>query len=78
MRLFDAQTLRFHCSCSRERSGSALVSLGLEDAQNLVVEHGGNIEIDCQFCNQRYLFDAADVTQLFAGAGIDTPSETRH
>ena len=78
VRLFDAQTLRFHCSCSRERSGSALVSLGLEDAQNLVVEHGGNIEIDCQFCNQRYLFDAADVTQLFAGAGIDTPSDTRH
>ncbi|RMT87106.1 hypothetical protein ALP39_02304 [Pseudomonas marginalis pv. marginalis] len=78
VRLFDAQSLRFHCSCSRERSGNALVSLGLEDAQNLVVEHGGNIEIDCQFCNQRYLFDAADVTQLFAGAGIDTPSDTRH
>ncbi|PRA30261.1 Hsp33 family molecular chaperone HslO [Pseudomonas poae] len=78
VRLFDIQSLRFHCSCSRERSGNALVSLGLEDAQNLVVEHGGNIEIDCQFCNQRYLFDAADVVQLFAGAGIDTPSDTRH
>ncbi|TFY94660.1 Hsp33 family molecular chaperone HslO [Pseudomonas nabeulensis] len=78
VRLFDTQSLRFHCSCSRERSGNALVSLGLEDAQNLVVEHGGNIEIDCQFCNQRYLFDAADVVQLFAGAGIDTPSDTRH
>ncbi|MCP1466664.1 MULTISPECIES: Hsp33 family molecular chaperone HslO [unclassified Pseudomonas] len=78
VRLFDAQTLHFHCSCSRERSGNALVSLGLEDAQNLVVEHGGNIEIDCQFCNERYLFDAADVAQLFAGAGIDTPSDTRH
>ncbi|KAE9659272.1 Hsp33 family molecular chaperone HslO [Pseudomonas sp. PB105] len=78
VRLFEAQSLRFNCSCSRERSGNALVSLGLEDAQNLVVEHGGNIEIDCQFCNQRYLFDAADVAQLFAGAGIDTPSDTRH
>jgi redox-regulated HSP33 family molecular chaperone len=41
-------------------------------------EHGGKIEIDCQFCNQRYLFDAADVAQLFAGAGVDTPSDTRH
>ena len=78
VRLFDAQGLRFNCSCSRERSGNALVSLGLEDAQNLVVEHGGHIEIDCQFCNQRYLFDAADVAQLFAGAGSDTPSDTRH
>ncbi|WP_458239189.1 Hsp33 family molecular chaperone HslO, partial [Pseudomonas sp. P5_A2_2] len=78
VRLFDVQKLRFRCSCSRERSANALVSLGKEDAQQLVVEHGGNIEIDCQFCNQRYLFDAADVTQLFAGAGIETPSDTRH
>ena len=32
VRLFDVQHLRFSCSCSRERSGNALVSLGLEDA----------------------------------------------
>jgi molecular chaperone Hsp33 len=78
VRLFDVQKLRFRCSCSRERSANALVSLGLEDAQSLVIEHGGNIEIDCQFCNQRYLFDATDIAQLFAGAGVDTPSDTRH
>jgi len=78
VRLFDAQNLRFRCSCSRERSGNALVSLGLEDAQALVAERGGEVEIDCQFCNQRYLFDAADIAQLFAGAGVDTPSDTRH
>ncbi|HEF4760549.1 TPA: Hsp33 family molecular chaperone HslO [Pseudomonas putida] len=78
VRLFDVQKLRFRCSCSRERSANALVSLGKEDAQQLVVEHGGNIEIDCQFCNQQYLFDAADVAQLFAGAGVDSPSDTRH
>ncbi|QXI28276.1 Hsp33 family molecular chaperone HslO [Pseudomonas vanderleydeniana] len=78
VRLFENQPLRFHCSCSRERSGNALVSLGLEDAQQLVAERGGAIEIDCQFCNQRYLFDAADIAQLFAGAGVETPSDTRH
>ncbi|MCF4995485.1 Hsp33 family molecular chaperone HslO [Pseudomonas syringae] len=78
VRLFDVQKLRFHCSCSRERSGNALVSLGLEDAQRLVVEHGGSIEVDCQFCNERYFFDSADVAQLFAGAGVETPSDTRH
>lgn len=78
VRLFDGQPLRFQCSCSRERSANALVSLGLEDAQQLVIEHGGAIEIDCQFCNERYLFDAADIAQLFAGAGVDTPSDTRH
>jgi molecular chaperone Hsp33 len=78
VRLFDELPLRFQCSCSRERSGNALVSLGLEDAQQLVIEHGGAIEIDCQFCNERYLFDGADVAQLFAGAGVEAPSDTRH
>jgi len=78
VRLFDIQPLQFRCSCSRERSGNALVSLGAEDAKALVDEHGGQIEIDCQFCNERYRFDSADVEQLFAGGGVDAPSDTRH
>src|SRR5690606_16967032 len=78
VRLFDIQPLHFRCSCSRERSGNALVSLGEHDARQLVEECGGQVEIDCQFCNQRYFFDASDVAQLFAGGGTDAPSETRH
>lgn len=78
VRLFDPRPLRFHCSCSRERSANALVSLGQADAEALVEEQGGAVVIDCQFCNQRYRFDAADVAQLFAGGGSRAPSETRH
>lgn len=76
--LFQTQPIQFRCSCSRERSARALVSLGHDDARELVKEHNGTVEIDCQFCNQRYLFDATDVEQLFSGAGIDAPSDTRH
>jgi len=36
------------------------------------------VEIDCQFCNERYFFDASDVAQLFAGGGTDSASETLH
>lgn len=78
VRLFDIEPLRFHCSCSRERSGNALVSLGEEDAKALVEECGGTVEIDCQFCNERYFFDASDVAQLFAGGGTEAPSDTQH
>lgn len=78
VRLFEPQALRFHCSCTRQRSANALVSLGEEDALALLRERGGEVVIDCQFCNQRYLFDAADIAQLFAGGGSDAPSETRH
>ena len=78
VRLFDAEPLRFGCSCSRERSANALVSLGEADALQLVEEQGGVVQVDCQFCNQRYAFDAADIAQLFAGGGSGAPSPTRH
>ncbi|TBU97141.1 Hsp33 family molecular chaperone HslO [Phytopseudomonas dryadis] len=78
LRLFEPRPLRFRCSCSRERSAKALVSLGRADAEQLLDEHHGRVEIDCQFCNERYAFDAADVAQLFAGGGSHEPSDTRH
>jgi molecular chaperone Hsp33 len=78
LRLFDPRALQFRCSCSRERSSRALISLGQADAEALVQEHGGSVEIDCQFCNERYLFDAADVLQLFIDGSIEAPSDTRH
>ncbi|MBP8883011.1 MAG: Hsp33 family molecular chaperone HslO [Pseudomonas sp.] len=78
VRLFDEQPLQFRCSCSRERSASALASLGQGDAELLLAEQGGSVVIDCQFCNERYAFDAADIAQLFAGAGSEAPSQTRH
>lgn len=78
VRLFDGQPVAFDCSCSRERSASALVSLGHADALRLLDEQGGKVQIDCQFCNERYRFDAADLAQLFAGGGSGEPSPTRH
>lgn len=78
VRVFDEEPLCFGCSCSRERSATALVSLGAEDAARLVEEQGGAVQIDCQFCNHRYEFDAADIAQLFAGGGSAAPSPTRH
>jgi molecular chaperone Hsp33 len=78
VRLFDPHSIIFRCSCSRERSANAIASLGQQDAEQLLGEQRGVITIDCQFCNHSYRFDAADVAQLFAGAGIEGPSGTRH
>lgn len=78
VRLFEPQPLQFRCSCSRERSLNALSSLGQQDAEALLEENAGEVVIDCQFCNERYAFDAADIAQLFAGGGSQLPSSTRH
>jgi molecular chaperone Hsp33 len=78
LRLFEPGPLQFRCSCSRERSARALISIGQPDAEALLEESGGQVEIDCQFCNERYFFDASDVAQLFATGDSQEPSQTRH
>lgn len=65
--------LRFACSCSRERVGSMLHSLGMTEARAALTE--GQAEIRCEFCGQRYLFDAAGIEELFTSppVGIQAP-----
>lgn len=78
IRLFAGTDLKFHCNCTRERSAQALISLGLEDLQALLAEQSGIIETDCQFCNERYIFNENDVLQLFAEQDEDSASSTVH
>lgn len=64
LRLFDAKLMAFSCSCSRQRTENALLSLGRTEVMELSEEQG-LIMIHCQFCAQEYSFTATDVTQLF-------------
>src|SRR5690554_2507167 len=78
LRLFATTDVKFHCSCTRERSAHALLSLGLADLQLLLAEKTGTIEIDCQFCNQTYLFNEDDVMHMFAEQAAPDSSNTVH
>ena len=55
---------RFACTCSRERVGSMLKGLGRAEVDAIVVEQG-HVEIACEFCGVKYLFDPVDVGGLF-------------
>jgi molecular chaperone Hsp33 len=60
LRIFSAETVRFACSCSRERSQGALLALGEQELHSLLDE-AEPICIDCEFCNQQYLFTRQDL-----------------
>ncbi|HET8710642.1 MAG TPA: Hsp33 family molecular chaperone HslO [Spongiibacteraceae bacterium] len=64
IRLLRRDALQFRCSCSRERTESLLRSLGRTELDDILREQGA-IEVNCEFCNQLYRFDAADVEGLF-------------
>lgn len=63
-RIFPEKALRFHCTCTRERSAGALQSLGYDDAMALLQERD-IIGIDCQFCGKTYTFGEKAIEEMF-------------
>lgn len=67
-RVFEPESVRFACSCSRERVAEMLRSLGQDEVEDILAEQG-RIEVHCEFCNAGYTFDAVDAAALF----VETP-----
>jgi molecular chaperone Hsp33 len=69
IRLYEANPLRFECSCSQQKIESTIYSLGKEEAKS-ILEEQGSISIDCEFCNTHYQLDKVDVSRIFHQKGI--------
>lgn len=65
-RVFPPLPLQFQCECTRERCWNALQLLGKEELQSVLDEQSGQLQVDCDFCNQRYQFDTDDIHTLLA------------
>ena len=79
--VYDPVPCAFRCSCTRERVGAMLVSLGPQEVDELLAEMG-HVHVDCEFCNKSYEFDTVDCAQLFAASntieGVRAPVQQRH
>lgn len=76
VRLFDSEPISFRCGCSRERIESVLLALGNQEVES-ILEKEDSVEVFCEFCNRRYLFDRVDIGGLFSGEIKLPPSTTR-
>ncbi|MFP8967644.1 Hsp33 family molecular chaperone HslO [Pokkaliibacter sp. CJK22405] len=63
VRVFPVLDLRFHCDCSKERCSAALATLNAEDL-NDAIQQDEELKVQCQFCNEEYVFDKADLEAL--------------
>jgi molecular chaperone Hsp33 len=63
VRLFEPSDVSFHCSCSRERTHKALLTLNPADIEELL-EELGSIIMDCEFCNQHYQYTRSDLANI--------------
>lgn len=55
---------KYNCLCDRGYIEKVLVSLGKEELYD-IIEKQGNITVDCQFCNKKYVFEKQDVDKFF-------------
>lgn len=57
----------YECTCSRERLEQVVVSLGRDEAYDILRENG-KVELTCQFCGKKYEFSEQDLNKLFSEA----------
>ena len=78
LRVYEPVALRFACTCSRERVVDTIKMLGQQEADE-ILQQEGMIDVTCEFCNQRYHFDAVDVAEIFTDAvAAESNPETLH
>lgn len=76
VRLFDPIDISFKCTCSRERSASAIRSIDKEEILSLLAEQG-QVELGCEYCNTFYRFDAIDIEALYANVPLSDEQATK-
>ncbi|MCZ6830972.1 MAG: Hsp33 family molecular chaperone HslO [Gammaproteobacteria bacterium] len=62
LKLFPAASAAFACSCSRQRCHDALTAISARELEEILTAQG-HISMDCEFCNQRYLFARDDLRE---------------
>ncbi len=64
---------RFACTCSRERVGAMLRSLGVAEVDSIIAEQG-QVEVGCEFCGTHYRYDPVDAAHLFVPPTASAPA----
>lgn len=77
LRVFEPNRVAFSCTCSRESVIKTLRMIGPKEVASILTEQE-NIQVNCEYCNQEYIFDAVDAEQLFASESQDQSNKTKH
>lgn len=64
--IYPSQDVKFHCGCSAERSGAALMLVSDEEIEEMLAEHKGSINMQCECCGTHYFFNKDSIQKLKA------------
>ena len=77
VRLFEAKPTQFRCGCSKAKVANMLRLLGVQEVESILAELG-KIDVNCDFCNKKYAFDALDVSHAFSENAVFVDNKTNH
>lgn len=61
----DESSVSYKCNCSKEKVEAALISTGRE-ALTQMVESGENAQVECHFCDKKYIFTPEEIKKLMS------------
>ena len=63
VRIVEKMPIEFRCTCSKERFGRAIMSLGKAEIQDMITEDG-KADTQCHFCNAEYHFTKEELEEI--------------
>lgn len=66
-KILEQRDITYRCDCSREKVSDALLSVGPEELKAML-EEDGQAELNCYFCNEKYVFEEKDLQHLLEQA----------
>jgi molecular chaperone Hsp33 len=67
IKILEKMPVRFECTCSKERFGDAIISLGSEEITEMI-ETEGMAEAHCHFCNEKYIYSREELESFLRDA----------
>lgn len=62
-KVLSVEDICYDCPCDKNRMEQALKTVSREDLKNMIEQDNG-CEITCNFCNEKYVFDEAELRKI--------------
>jgi molecular chaperone Hsp33 len=66
-KVHEEKQVLYRCNCNKERLEKALISIGKQEMEDLIKDHG-KAELVCHFCNSKYNFEKEELVELLEKA----------
>ena len=63
LEILDTMPVEYYCNCDKTRVERALAGIGKKDLQEMI-DDGKEIEVNCDFCNTKYIFTVEELKQI--------------